>query len=61
MDWFQQEEPVRHRPPRQLRSRTIGQVKWDSTHGVRMYDAETGVIQDETREPILEEGQRVMV
>ena len=35
MDWFQQEEPVRRRPPRQLRSRTIGQVKWDSTHGVR--------------------------
>ena len=33
MDWFQQEEPVRRRPPRQLRSRTIGQVKWDSTHG----------------------------
>ena len=57
MDWFQQEEPVRRRPPRQLRSRTIGQVKWDSTHGVRMYDAETGVIQDETREPVLEEGQ----
>ena len=58
MDWFQREEPVRQRPPRQLRSRTIGQVKWDSTHGVRMYDAETGAIQDETREPILEEGQR---
>ena len=57
MDWFQQEEPVRRRPPRQLRSRTIGQVKWDSTHGVRMYDAETGAIQDETREPVLEEGQ----
>ena len=58
MDWFQQEEPVRRRPPRQLRSRIIGQVKWDSTHGVRLYDAETGVIQDETREPILEEDQR---
>ena len=48
MDWFQQEEPVRRRPPRQLRSRTIGQVKWDSTHGVRTYDAETGILQDET-------------
>ena len=58
MDWFQQEEPVRRRPPRQLRSRTIGQVKWDSTHGIRMYDAETGIIQDEVREPILEESQR---
>ena len=58
MDWFQQEEPVRRRPPRQLRSRTIGQVKWDSTHGVRLYDAETGAIQDETREPTLEEDQR---
>ena len=58
MDWFQQEEPVRRRPPRQLRSRTIGQVKWDSTHGVRTYDAETGILQDETQEPILGEDQR---
>ena len=58
MDWFQQEEPVRRRPPRQLRSRTIGQVKWDSTHGVRTYDADTGILQDETQEPILGENQR---
>ena len=58
MDWFQQEEPVRRRPPRQLRSRTIGQVKWDSTHGVRTYDAETGILQDETQEPIVGETQR---
>ena len=58
MDWFQQEEPVRRRPPRQLRSRTIGQVKWDSTHGVRTYDVETGILQDEIQEPILGENQR---
>ena len=58
MDWFQQEEPVRRRPPRQLRSRTIGQVKWDSTHGVRAYDVETGTLQDEIKEPILGENQR---
>ena len=58
MDWFQQEEPVRRRPPRQLRSRTIGQVKWDPTHGVRTYDVETGILQDETKEPILGETQR---
>ena len=58
MDWFQQEEPVRRRPPRQLRSRTIGQVKWDSTHGVRAYDNETGALQDEIREPILDETQK---
>ena len=58
MDWFQQEEPVRRRPPRQLRSRTIGQVKWDSTCGVRVYDVETGVIQDEIQEPTLGKGQR---
>ena len=58
MDWFQQEEPVRRRPPRQLRSRTIGQVKWDSTHGVRTYDVETGILQDELQEPILGENQR---
>ena len=57
MDWFQQEEPVRRRPPRQLRSRTIGQVKWDSTHGVRTYDIETGLLQDETQEPIGRETQ----
>ena len=58
MDWFQQEEPVRRRPPRQLRSRTIGQVKWDSTCGVRTYDVETGVPQDESQEPTLDKGQR---
>ena len=58
MDWFQQEEPVRRRPPRQLRSRTIGQVKWDSTHGVRAYDVETGTLQDEVREEILGEHQK---
>ena len=58
MDWFQQEEPVRRRPTRQLRSRTIGQVKWDSTHGVRTYDIETGVLQDEIQKPILGENQR---
>ena len=58
MDWFQQEEPVRRRPPRQLRSRTIGQVKWDSTHGVRAYDVETGTLQDEIKEPILGENQK---
>ena len=58
MDWFQQEEPVRRRPPRQFRSRTIGQVKWDSTLDVRTYDDETGVLLDETREPILEGNQR---
>ena len=57
MDWFQQEEPVRRRPPRQLRSRTIGQVKWDSTHGVRTYDPEMGILQDETHEPILDENK----
>ena len=58
MDWFQQEEPVRRRPPRQLRSRTIGQVKWESTHGVRAYDVETGVLQDEIKEPLLDETQK---
>ena len=58
MDWFQQEEPVRRRPPRQLRSRTIGQVKWDPTHGARIYDAETGILQDEIQEPILGENLR---
>ena len=57
MDWFQQEEPVRRRPPRQLRSRTIGQVKWDSTHGVRAYDVENGILKDEIKEPILGENQ----
>ena len=57
MDWFQQEEPVRRRPPRQLRSRTIGQVKWDSTYGVRAYDVETGILQDEIQEPTLGKGQ----
>ena len=58
MDWFQQEEPVRRRPPRQLRSRTIGQVKWDPTHGVRTYDIETGTLQDEVKEPIRDETQK---
>ena len=58
MDWFQQEEPVRRRPPRQLRSRTMGQVKWDPTHGVRAYDVETGVLREEIKEPILGETQK---
>ena len=58
MDWFQQEEPVRRRPPRQLRSRTIGQVKWDDTHGVRTYDVETGTLQDEIKESVLDETQK---
>ena len=66
MDWFQQEEPVRRRPPRQLRSRTIGQVIWDSEFGYRVYDAEEGTLQEEIREllPILETSlptQRVSV
>ena len=58
MDWLQQEEPVRRRPPRQLRSRTIGQVKWDSTCSVRTYDVETGVVQEESQEPTLGKGQK---
>ena len=49
MDWFQQEEPIRRRPPRQLRSRTIGQVTWASEYGYRDYDTEEGVLSEETR------------
>ena len=47
MGWFQQEEPIRRRPPRQLRSRTIGQIRWDSKVGCRTYDAEEGILQEE--------------
>ena len=47
MDWFQQEEPIRRRPPRQLRSRTIGQIRWDSKVGCRTYDAEEGILLEE--------------
>ena len=50
MDWFQQEEPIRRRPPRQLRSRTIGQVTWASEYGYRNYDPGEGVLSEETRE-----------
>ena len=50
MGWFQQEEPVRRRPPRQLRSRTIGQVTWDSKFGYRNYDIEEGVLSREIQE-----------
>ena len=57
MDWFQQEEPVRRRPPRQLRSRTIGQVIWDSEFGYRVYDAEEGTLQEEIREVLPTESQ----
>ena len=57
MDWFQQEEPVRRRPPRQLRSRTIGQVIWDSEFGYRVYDAEEGTLQEEIRELLPTESQ----
>ena len=52
MDETMQEEPVRRRPPRQLRSRTIGQVKWDSFFGYRNYDNDEGTLQDEVREPL---------
>ena len=47
MDWFQQEEPVSRRTPRQLRSRTIGQIRWDSKFGYRNYDTEEGILQEE--------------
>ena len=50
MDWFQQEEPIRRRPPRQLRSRTIGQVTWASEYGYRNYDAGEGVLSEEIQE-----------
>ena len=33
-------------------------LKWDSTRGVRTYDAETGIIQDETQEPMRGGSQR---
>ena len=56
-DWFQQEEPVRRRPPRQLRSRTIGQVKWDPEFGYRVYDAEEGTLQEEIQESLPTESQ----
>ena len=48
MDWYQREEPVRRRPPRQLRSRTIGQVKWDPRIEYRDYDVEEGTVQGDT-------------
>ena len=57
MDWFQQEEPVRRRPPRQLRSRTIGQIRWDSKFGYRNYDAEEGTLQEEIQELLPTESQ----
>ena len=57
MDWFQQEEPVRRRPPRQLRSRTIGQVTWDSKFGYRKYDVEEGTLLGEIQESLPTESQ----
>ena len=57
MDWFQQEEPIRRRPPRQLRSRTIGQVTWASEYGYRNYDAEEGVLLEEIQELLLDKPQ----
>ena len=57
MDWFQQEEPVRRRPPRQLRSRTIGQVTWDSKFGYRNYDVEEGILLGEFQELLPTESQ----
>ena len=52
MGWFQQEEPVRRRPPRQLRSRTIGQIRWDSEVGCRTYDVEEGILQEEIQQSL---------
>ena len=57
MDWFQQEEPVRRRRPRQLRSRTIGQVTWDSKFGYRNYDVEEGILSGEFQELLPTESQ----
>ena len=57
MDWFQQEEPIRRRPPRQLRSRTIGQVTWAPKYGYRNYDAGEGVLLEEIQELLLEKPQ----
>ena len=48
MDWYQREEPVRRRPPRQLRSRTIGQVTWDPRIEYRDYDVKEGTVQGDT-------------
>ena len=55
MDWYQREEPVRRRPPRQLRSRTIGQVKWDSRIEFRDYDVEEGTVQGDTHGMLTDE------
>ena len=52
MGWFQQEEPVRRRPPRQLRSRTTGQIRWDSEVGCRTYDVEEGILQEEIQQSL---------
>ena len=57
MDWFQQEEPIRRRPPRQLRSRTIGQVTWAPEYGYRNYDAGEGVLFEEIQELLLDKPQ----
>ena len=52
VSWFQQPEPERRRPPRQLRSRTIGSISWDSILGYRPYDMGEGIVQEEIQEPL---------
>ena len=52
MDWFQQPEPASRGPPRQLRSRTIGSISWDSFYGYRIYDVGEGNVQEEIRKPL---------
>ena len=49
---FKQPEPERRRPPRQLRSRTIGSISWDSNLGYRPYDMGEGIVQEEIQEPL---------
>ena len=40
---------MRRRPPRQLRSRTIGQVTWDPRIEYRDYDVKEGTVQGDTQ------------
>ena len=55
MSWFQEPEPERRRPPRQLHSRTIGKIPWDSHFGDRTYDVENDTFQEEVLEQLPDE------